>query len=118
MVLSGSYINKINKVSALRSSAGAVHVGHPYGTYERDSNCTTTVTVRVCGMHNNMSYKVFNDGCFSISSNSNTAKLTEISNIARSAHAVHQCHKALGLSLSFSLLRLSKIVRKQAHKAR
>ena len=42
MVLSGSYINKINKVSALRSSAGAVHVGHPYGTSERDSSCTTT----------------------------------------------------------------------------
>ena len=42
MVLNGSYINNINIVSALRSSAGAVRVGHPYGTSERDSSCTTT----------------------------------------------------------------------------
>ena len=30
----------INTVFALRSSAGAVCVGHPYGTSERDSSCS------------------------------------------------------------------------------
>ena len=39
MVLNGSTIS--TQFQHLRSSAGAVHVGHPYGTSGEDSSCTS-----------------------------------------------------------------------------